>query len=92
MERDFDFEGYHFKAITDEQAKQIYDFLMRHFDKHIICHCRAGKSRSAAISEFLLQMFPDNYEECEANKLNTDKTPNGEVLRKLRRIYYEQNL
>ena len=92
LERDFYFESYHFKAITDEQARQIYDFSMRHFDKHIICHCRAGKSRSAAISEFLLQMFPDNYEECEANRLNVNKTPNGEVLRKLKRIYYEQNL
>ena len=89
LECDFTFEGYNFKVITDEQALQIYDFLMKHSDKHIICHCRAGKSRSAAISEFLLQMFSDKYEECEANRINSDKTPNGEVLRKLKRIYYE---
>lgn len=90
LECDFTFEGYTFKAITDEQAVQIYDFLMKHSNKHIICHCRAGKSRSAAISEFLLQMFPDKYAECEANRINNDKTPNGEVLRKLKRIYYGQ--
>ena len=35
-------------------------------------------------------MFPDKYEECEANRINNDKTPNGEVLRKLKRIYYGQ--
>lgn len=88
LEQDFNIGEYHFKTITDEQAKQIYDFLTKHSDKHIICHCRAGKSRSAAISEFLLQMFPDKYAECEVNRLNNDKTPNGEVLRKLKRIYY----
>lgn len=88
LEQDFNIGEYHFKTITDKQAKQIYDFLTKHSDKHIICHCRAGKSRSAAISEFLLQMFPDKYAECEVNRLNNDKTPNGEVLRKLKRIYY----
>ena len=89
LEKDLDVDGFHFKSIAEEQARQIYDFLIKHSDKHIICHCRAGKSRSAAISEFLLQMFPDKYEECEANRINSDKTPNGEVLRKLKRIYYE---
>ena len=82
LEKDLDVDGFHFKSIVEEQARQIYDFLIKQSDKHIICHCRAGKSRSAAISEFLLQMFPDNYEECEANRINSDKTPNGEVLRK----------
>ena len=47
-----------------------------------------GYNFKAAISEFLLQMFSDKYEECNANWINSDKTPNGEVLRQLKRIYY----
>ena len=40
-------------GMTDEQAKQIVDFLDKVKDKQkLLVHCRAGKSRSVAVGMF----------------------------------------
>lgn len=42
-----------FPIVTQEQLKEIYDFIVAHKDHHIYAHCEAGISRSGAIVEFL---------------------------------------
>lgn len=38
---------------TREQVKEIYDFIQKYKDHHIMAHCEAGISRSGAIRQFL---------------------------------------
>lgn len=42
--------------MTEEQGKQIADFIKANKDKSIIVHCRAGKSRSAAVVRLLTEL------------------------------------
>lgn len=42
--------------MTEEEAKQIADFIKKHKDENIIVHCEAGKSRSAAVVRLLLEL------------------------------------
>ena len=44
-----DFGNY--KIITDEQAKEIQDFIIKNIDNKFIINCQAGKSRSAAVGK-----------------------------------------
>lgn len=88
ISEDIEVENYHFKTITDEQAKQIYDFILNHSDYHIICHCRAGKSRSQGVIRAVFDMFPNRYAECYINKINPCATPNYEVVAKIKRYSY----
>lgn len=39
-----------------EHAKAIADFIRRHWDRHVIVHCEAGVSRSAAVCEVLVRL------------------------------------
>lgn len=39
---------------TQEQVKEIWDFIQKHKEKHIFAHCEAGVSRSGAIREYLV--------------------------------------
>ena len=40
-----------YKIITDEQAKEIQDFIIKNIDNKFIINCQAGKSRSAAVGK-----------------------------------------
>ena len=40
-----------YKIITDEQAKEIQDFIIKNKDNKFIINCQAGKSRSAAVGK-----------------------------------------
>ena len=56
-----------YKIITDEQAKQIYDFIVKNKDKEFLINCEAGVSRSAGVGlaiEYLLR-DKDLYEKWE---------------------------
>jgi predicted protein tyrosine phosphatase len=47
-----------YKIITNEQAKQIYDFIVKNKDKEFLINCEAGVSRSAGVGlaiEYLLR-------------------------------------
>ena len=87
IEQDIVQECYHFYTISNEQANQIYLFIKKHLDKHIICHCRAGHSRSIGVVKYIFDTYPDYYEYCEVNALNPIVTPNYDVVTKLKRQY-----
>lgn len=81
---------YPMKAITSQQAHQIVDFINNNTDKHIVVHCRAGKSRSQAIVDFVLREFKDKYQRTILNDAYPCITPNFKVLRELNKIKREE--
>lgn len=55
---------YPYDAITDEQGKQIKDFILKNKDAAFLIHCMAGISRSAGVGcavECLLNYDGDVY-------------------------------
>lgn len=91
IEHDVIQDEYHFHAISNEQAKELYSFIEKHLDKHIICHCRAGHSRSIGVVKYIFDTYPEYYEDCELNALNPIVTPNYDVVTKLKQQYREHN-
>lgn len=91
LEEDRTYGGHLFKTISDEQARTLFEFIEDHLHMNILVHCKAGKSRSQGVYRFIMDMFPDHYEECSENRLNPCLTPNMEVVRKLKRVFYDRN-
>lgn len=90
LNEDREYKGHLFKAISKEQAKEIVDFIELNLGKQFIIHCKAGKSRSQGIARFILDTYPDYYEECLENKYNPCLYPNITVLTSLKRAYREK--
>ena len=61
------------KAITDEQAKIIYDFMIKNINAEaLVVHCMAGVSRSNTIAQFFaFHIAKDDY---IASLLSSDTT------------------
>ena len=81
------------KGMSDRQAEQIVDFIEKHKGKDFYIHCRAGKSRSIAVATYILDMYGEEYgynEKESCRKDNPCKTPNINVLTKLKRTYYKK--
>lgn len=81
-------DGHKFSAMTEEQAKKIFDFIENNLGKNFSIHCRAGISRSGAVCSFILHMYDDIYiqhfsEMCRMR-------PNNHVFALLKRCYYEK--
>lgn len=75
--------GHIYKAISEQQAKEIYDFIKANSDKtKCIVHCSAGISRSAGVGSFVYEYFGGKYK--ELLKTNPHILPNGRVTRLLR--------
>jgi predicted protein tyrosine phosphatase len=80
-----------YKAISFDQAREIFEFIKSHVDKNLIVHCHAGVARSAAIGEFYWEMMGGGYKEL------TEKfpyiMPNARVLQYLKlRIRYKNRI
>ncbi len=80
-----------YHAMSLEQARQIIEFVEKNKDKNIIVHCRAGKSRSAAVARALFDCYIDIYAENNFNNYNQINTPNPDVLAKVKRAFYEKH-
>ena len=73
--------------------KKIYNRKEKHKGKDFYIHCRAGKSRSIAVATYILDMYGEEYgynEKESCRKDNPCKTPNINVLTKLKRTYYKK--
>ena len=87
------YKGVKFKGITNAQAEQVVDFIEKHKGKNWFLHCRAGKSRSQAVTRYILDIYGEEYgynEKESCRKDNPCKTPNINVLTKLKRTYYKK--
>lgn len=80
---------YTYKAMTKIIATRVINFIEKNKNKHLLIHCRAGKSRSQGIARAIYDLYPDNYMVCEYNKLNPCETPNYDVVTKLKNAYRE---
>ena len=87
---EYDYHGHTFKGLSMEQAKQIYDFVEANKGKNFWIHCRAGRSRSMAVGQYIKYFYPDIY----TNNYDTlMEGCNKDVYRKISRIFYkEQNI
>lgn len=85
---------YEHRCLTEEQAKQIVDFIIKHKDKDFYVHCSAGVSRSQAIIKFIHLNLSEDKNQFELNPNNSDYSfANGYVyslLTKYYRHYVEQ--
>lgn len=77
------------KALSQEQAQEIVDFIERNKGKDFYIHCTAGISRSGAIGTFIAE----NYDEYKGSldKYNSYLKPNGDVLCKLNSILWNKH-
>jgi predicted protein tyrosine phosphatase len=72
------------KAFTEQQAKEVIDFLEQNKDKkQCFVHCAAGYSRSGAVGAFANDYFGGNWFEFKNN--NPAIKPNGHVMVMLNR-------
>jgi predicted protein tyrosine phosphatase len=73
-----------FKAVTDEQIQDLYDFITSQEGREMCyVHCSAGISRSGAVGTFINDYFEQDYK--KFRKRHSHIHPNGRVLRLLNR-------
>jgi len=79
------------KIFTDEMARDVVNFIIKHKDKEfIIVHCAAGISRSGAVAQFINDYFIKDKNLKESFSLiNPRVIPNQLVFKKLKE-YYEK--
>ena len=77
-----------FKAITQEQADRIVNFIAQNIGKDFYIHCTAGISRSGAVGSFIHDFFNNDN---SVELIHRGIHPNVEVLAKLKRsLYYNE--
>jgi len=92
IEQDVNWKGHQFKAMTENDAKRIVDFIDNNIGKTFIVHCRAGRSRSQGIFRYITEMYYKIYdEETCGRKDNPCFSPNMHVVRLLKREFYKKN-
>lgn len=77
--------GLTYRCINEDEAYEVIKFIWNNLGKDIYVHCRAGKSRSQAITKFVLDYFDKYYTEYRLE--NPPVIPNGNVIAKLKRAY-----
>ena len=83
---DFDYEtggAYAFRLFSEEQARQIAEFVYRHLEDTTVflCQCHFGQSRSAAVAAAIKEHFEHSGIEMFADELGR-YCPNVLVFRK----------
>ena len=86
-----------YKIITDEQAKEIQDFIIKNKENKFIINCQAGKSRSAAVGKAIEQLIffgigeeaKYNYKTCFNSEISAHSRycPNLTVFDKIVKEY-----
>lgn len=71
-----------YKAISFDQAGEIFEFIKCNEGKNLIVHCHAGVSRSSAIGEFYWELMGGSYKQLTEKFPNI--MPNARVLQYLR--------
>ena len=85
-------KGHTFYGITEEQSKQLVEFIERNKGKNFYIHCKAGYSRSQGVCRYILDVYGEEYgynEKLSCRKENPCKTPNIRVVTMLKREFYK---
>ena len=90
--KDINWKGHIFKAMTEEQADKVVEFIEANKGKEFRIHCLAGISRSGAVSRFIFDFFNQDktYDESDFEYFNRHIRPNNHVLTLLKRAYYKK--
>ena len=78
------------RAFSQEQGKQVREFIDNNKDKDFLVHCSAGISRSGAVGRFIVDYLQGDREYFEKN--NPHIHPNGRVSRILNRAEWRESL
>lgn len=73
------------KGLTDKQANELFTFIENNLGKDIYVHCSAGISRSQGVVKFILDCYPDIYD--ETNPSNPCEFPNIHVVSLLKKCF-----
>lgn len=96
LEKDIEWKGETFKAMSEEQAKNTLAFIERMIDnnvQNVYIHCRAGMSRSRAIAEFIYRLCRLEGKDVEYGERNDYiQLLNYGVLSKLNHALMEKEL
>ena len=83
-------KGVEYNPISDEQVKELYEFLMFNKDRdYLVVHCTAGVSRSGAVGEFMNDLF--GIPHSEFKKENPFIIPNIYMKKKLNELHNVNN-
>lgn len=83
-------EVHHIKAMTKEQAIELFTFIKANKDKKIcVVHCTAGVSRSGAVASFINDYVSGDWEQFKRD--NSSIQPNAHVYRLLHDVWYEDH-
>lgn len=89
------YNGHHFKTMRMEQVEKAVDFIEKMIEKgvnEIICHCRAGMSRSRAFGEFIYRYCKEHDIDVEYDERNQYATRvNQGILRRLNHAYWKKH-
>lgn len=91
ISEDVEYNGYIFKAITDEQADKIIQFIEDNLGKTFVIHCRAGKSRSQGVFKAITDTFFNLYTSDCGRAENPCINPNIAVVASIKRAYYRKH-
>lgn len=83
--------GIALKAMSEEQASKCVDFIEQNLGKDFYIHCRAGVSRSGAVSQFIYDIFRDQVDVEDFRQNNRHIQPNNHVLTMLKRAFYKKH-
>lgn len=86
------YKGYTFEGLLEDQAQELALFIDRQVNegRDIYVHCRAGKSRSQGVVDYIKTVYQDiNW---ELRKDNPCLTPNAQVKSALMRCARELGL
>lgn len=76
------------KAMTEEQAKELYTFIKANEEKDcIIIHCTAGVSRSGAVATFINDYVSGDWHSFKQQ--NSSIQPNTHVYKLLKKIWLD---
>lgn len=95
LEEDREYNGHLFKALSEAQTNEIYNFIKDGIENGVTCfkiHCRAGVSRSRAVAEFISILCDNVYKidiDYEERKHFIPYLNQG-VIRKLKRLLWNE--
>lgn len=78
------------KAMTEDDAKKIIEFIDRNKDRNFIVHCSAGISRSGAVGTFITEYLEKDYKLFKEH--NKHISPNHMVLSMLNKLIWTKTL
>lgn len=87
LSEDIVWKGHTFKAMTENQAHKMFQFIEVNKGKDFYIHCRAGISRSRAVGMFIANFYNDIYKDSDDVKTSIF---NHQVYRLLTNEHYKK--